>query len=109
MARKVNAFLARQEARHRVDMAFQRDFTIQQCTDMLLIAANEAFGFGEDWLVKLLEAYQRVFEDYAEMAIEDGRADPDIEYTREKVDRKLRQILGDHFRPWEDRYGPGAV
>ena len=109
MARKVNPMLAKIEARHRIDMAFQRDFTIQQCTDMLLIAANEAFGFGEDRLVKLLEAYQRVFEDYAEMAIEDGRADPDIEYTREKVDRKLRQILGDHFRPWEERYGPGAV
>lgn len=104
MARKVNPMLAKIEARHRIDLEFQRSFTIQQCQDMMLIAASEAFGFGADRLVRLQAAYQQVFEDYANMAIEDGRADPDIEYTRAKVDRKLEQILGEHFVPWDERY-----
>ena len=104
MARKVNPMLARIEAKHRIDMEFQRSFTIQQCADMMLIAASEAFGFGADRLLKLKQAYEQVFEEYAELAISDGKDDPDIEYTRAKVDRKLRQILGDHFVAWDERY-----
>lgn len=105
MARKPNPMLAKIEARHRIDMAFQRQFTIQQCNDMMLIAANSAFGFGSDRLAKLQETYEAVFHEYADMAIADGADDPDIEYTRAKLDAKLHQILGDRFVPWEDRYG----
>ena len=35
----------------------------------------------------------------------DGADDPEIVYTRAKVDQKLEQILGDRFVPWEARYG----
>ena len=105
MARKVNAFLARQQARHDMDMRYQREFTIQQCCDMMLIALNDAFGFGADRLAKMEQVYYEVFSEYAKMAIADGQDDPDIEYTRAKVDAKLAQIMGEHFRPWEDRYG----
>ena len=55
MARKVNPMLAGIEARHREQLRAQRLFTIQQCADMLLIAANAAFGFGADRLNKLEE------------------------------------------------------
>ena len=102
---KVNAFLARQQARTEALCRQQRLFTIQQCADMMLIAANAAFGFGEDRLAKLQRTYEEVFREYANMAISDGRDDPEIEYTRAKVDRKLEQILGGSFRPWEERYG----
>lgn len=102
---KPNAFLAKQEARTRALCDAQRRFTIQQCADMMLIAANEALGLGSERLHKLLLAYQAVFDQYADMAIADGRDDPDIEYTRAKVDQKLRQICGEWFRPWEERYG----
>lgn len=105
MARKVNAYLARQKMRHDMDMRYQREFTIQQCGDMMLIALNDAFGFGADRLHKMEEVYSDVFREYAEMAIADGRDDPSIEYTRAKLDAKLKQIMGEYFRPWEDRYG----
>lgn len=105
MARKVNAYLARQQLRHDIDMRAQREFTIQQCSDMMLIALNEAFGFGADRLKKMEEIYLAVFSEYVRMAIADGKDDPDIEYTRAKLDAKLQQIMGEYFRPWEDRYG----
>lgn len=105
MAKGKNPMLARIEARHQRDLAFQREFTIQQCCDMMLIAANDAFGFGADRLAKLQETYYAVFTEYAKMAISDGADDPDIEYTRAKVDAKLSQIMGENFVPWEARYG----
>lgn len=105
MPKRVNPMLARIEARHQLDIARQRSFTLQQCCDMMLIAANAAFGFGPDRLSKLQETYEAVFLEYAEMAVSDGVDDPEIVYTRAKVDRKLEQILGDRFVPWEVRYG----
>lgn len=105
MTRRVNPMLARIEARHREQLRAQRLFTIQQCADMLLIAANAAFGFGADRLNKLEETYYAVFKEYAELALEDGATDPDIIYTRAKLDQKLAEILGPNFRPWEQRYG----
>ena len=105
MARGKNQMLAKIQARHEMELAFQRRFTIQQCADMLLIAANDEFGFGADRLNRLEEVFFSVFTEYADMAIEDGKDDPDIVYTRDKLDRKLQQIMGPHFRPWEERYG----
>lgn len=105
MARRVNPMLAKIEARHREELRAQRLFTIQQCADMLLIAANAAFGFGADRLNKLEETYYAVFKEYAELALEDGATDPDIIYTRAKLDQKLEEIMGSNFRPWEERYG----
>lgn len=105
MARKTNPFLAKIQAQHEMELAFQRRFTIQQCADMMLIAANAEFGFGADRLNRLEEVFFSVFTEYADMAIEDGKDDPDIVYTRDKLDRKLQQIMGKHFRPWEERYG----
>lgn len=105
MARKTNPFLAKIQAQHEMELAFQRRFTIQQCADMMLIAANAEFGFGADRLNRLEEVFFSVFTEYADMAIEDGKADPDIVYTWDKLDRKLQQIMGKHFRPWEERYG----
>ena len=105
MAKPVNHYLAGIEARHREELRAQRLFTIQQCADMLLIAANAAFGFGADRLNKLEETYYAVFREYAELALEDGATDPDIIYTRAKLDQKLEEIMGPNFRPWEQRYG----
>ena len=101
---KPNAFLAKMQAQAEVKCAMQRRFTLQQAADMMLIAANEAFGFGPDRLHRLLLAYQNAWDEYADLAWDDAKADKDIEYTRAKIDEKLKQICGEHFVPWEERY-----
>lgn len=101
---KRNSFLDRIEANQRLNMELQRRFTIQQCEDMLLIAANRAFGFGPKRLRKLRQAYNEVFLEWAVGALEDGKTDRDIEYTKGALDRQLQAITGDDFRPWEERY-----
>ena len=105
MSRKINPMLAGIQTRHEAEKRSLRLFTIQQCDDMMLIAANAAFGLGADRLKKLEETYWQVFREYAELAVDDGKDDPDIIYTRAKLDQKLQQIMGENFRPWEERYG----
>lgn len=43
----------------------------------------------------------------ARMIVDDAKDDPDLAYTREKVDQRLRKICGEKFDPWEVRYNDG--
>lgn len=102
---KVNPMLAKIQAVHEREKAFLRTFTIQQCVDMMMVAANEEYGLGPERLKRLEETFYSVFKEYAEMTIEDAKDDKAIEYTKSKLDRKLEQICGEYFKPWEQRYG----
>lgn len=101
---KPSAFLRQIEAKHKADMRLQRLFTMQQCEDMALIAVNEAFGFGPERSSRLRQVIREVFRDWAVLAVGDGRSDKELEYTKGKLDERLRQVLGIYFIPWEERY-----
>ncbi len=105
MARKPNPMLAKLEARHEAEKAFLRTFTVQQCVDMMMIAANEEHGLGPERLNRLEKTFYAVFREYARMTLDDAKDDRSIEYTKDKLDRKLQQIMGEYFTPWEERYG----
>ena len=105
MARRVNPYLAKIEARYAAELTAYRRFTRQYCFDMMMIAANEAFGFGEERLKKLADAYDQVRLEYADIVIEDAKDDNGVAYSKDKLDQKLQQIMGENFRPWEERYG----
>lgn len=102
--KKPNPMLAKIEARHQAEMTHCRLFTAQQCKDVLLIAANRAFGFGPDRAKALGDAFDEAFNEYAEMTLEDAKTDREIWYTKAKVDDALREICGEHFQPWDERY-----
>lgn len=102
---KVNPMLAKIQAKHEQELAFFRTFTIQQCVDMMMVAAHDTFGFGADRLDKLESAFYDVFKEYAQMTISDAKYDKEIAYTKGKMDAKLKQIMGEYFTPWEERYG----
>lgn len=104
MARKTNPMLAKLEARHYAELSAARIFAVQQCRDMLAIAANEAFGFGQDRVKLLLDTFDQVFTEYAEMTLQDAKTDKEIWYAKEKLDARLREICGEHFSPWDERY-----
>lgn len=38
------------------------------------------------------------------MCVDDGRDDPAIDYTKEKMDRALRAACGDRILPFDERY-----
>lgn len=105
MARGTNPMLAKIQAKHEQEKAFMRTFTIQQCVDMMMIAANEEYGLGPERLNRLEQTFYDVFREYAKMTLDDAKDDKSIEYTKDKLDRKLEQICGEYFKPWEERYG----
>ena len=103
---KPSAFLQRMEAKHQKNMRLQRLFTIQQCEDMMLITLGQDFGFGPKRAMEALEAFRETFRSFAQLCVEDADGDQEIAYTKESIDRELRRIMGDGFRPWEERYPP---
>ena len=105
MARGVNPMLAGLQRKHEAELDGMRCFVQQLCSDILLIAANAEFGFGPERLKKLHETYKAVWDEYAELILSDAKYDNSIEYAKGKIDMKLEQILGEHFTPWEVRYG----
>lgn len=83
-----------------------KGFTIQQCLDMAIIALHNEFHFGPKMSRRFEAAFRETFQEYAKMCVADGADDPEIVYTKEKVDRALRAACGDDVRPFDSRYAP---
>ena len=46
----------------------------------------------------------KTLRDVTDMTVQDGKTDKQLWYTKAKLDERLKQIYGEHFRPWEERY-----
>lgn len=86
-------------------LPYARAFAVQQNKDLTALALNRAFGFGPKRQAQFREALAEVSREYADMCLEDARDDRHIAYTREKMDRALRQACGE-IKPFEERYDP---
>lgn len=105
MAKGVNPLLLGLQRKHQAELNGMRDFVQQLCCDVMLIAANAEFGFGPERLKRLHNTYEDAYDEYADLIIEDAKIEKDLDYAKGKIDMKLKQILGDYFEPWEERYG----
>lgn len=99
-----NDYMKKIQSRVAQQLHFQRLFTMQWCSDAAMIAANEVFGRRGEKLVEFNNAFVRISHEIAEMTLEDARDDRSLEYTKYKVDAKLKELLGKDFIPWEERY-----
>ena len=68
-------------------------------------ALHRAFGFGPKRQAQFRKALAEVSHEYADMCLADAAEDRTISYTREKLDRALRQACGE-IQPFEERYDP---
>lgn len=105
MGKKQNLVLAAYEAKLEAKYKRKLAVTMQMCFDVAVITANDVFKMGAG-RAKLFE--QKYSENYAKicaMLLED-ESDPDLEYSRAKIDERLKAIVGaDNFAPWDERYG----
>ena len=88
-------------------LAIERDrlFTMQWCADAAILAANEVFKRRGDKLVEFALAMQRYSQEIASLTMADAKDDKEIEYTKAKVDKALKDILPEErFQPWDERY-----
>ena len=91
-------------AQLRADMDVIKGFTVQQSLDMAIIALHNEFHFGPKMSQRFESAFLETCMEYAQMCLDDAGDDPEIIYTKEKVDRALRAACGDSIRPFDERY-----
>ena len=102
---KPSAYIQKIQAAQDAEISYQRKFTIQWCEDAAILAANEVFQRRGEKLAEFRDAYRRWADDIASMTIDDAKGDRSLEYTKDRLDARLREILGDAFESWDDRYG----
>ena len=102
---KQSAYLKRLQLNKALAIERDRLFTMQWCADAAILAANEVFKRRGDKLVEFALTMQRYSQEIASLTLEDAKNDKEIEYTKAKVDKALKDILPEeHFQPWDERY-----
>ena len=79
--------------------------TLQLAQDAAMIAANEVLQMGLDRAPDFANKMREVVNEIADVMLADQKDDEKFAYTRGVVDRRLKKICGEHFVPWEERYG----
>ena len=116
MGSKPNAFLAGIEEKYRreyerklaianAQYMLQLEMAVQQCSDADLMAADDTFDVNEYSAEKFHKAHVEYMNKISHMAVVEDKEDPDMEWTKDTVDRRILQIVGkDNFVPWDERY-----
>ena len=104
MMAKPNAYLAKLQAQKAAEISRHRNFTIQFCADAAILAANEVFQRKGKKVVEFYEAFVKYSHEIASMTLSDAKDDKELAYTKGTLDTRLKEILGEDFQPWEERY-----
>ncbi len=118
MGNKINPMLAKIEEKYRMEYELkaaalraaylkQLDMALQQSADAALMAADDVFDVNAYSAEKFHAAHIQYVNKISHMAVVEDKEDPDMEWTKATVDRRLLQIVGEkNFVPWDERYFP---
>lgn len=101
MAKK-NAYLERIELAREAGFMVGQKFVRQLCMDLSAIVLNREFGFGAERIKRYNDAMSAMYGEYADTWNKDSK---DVMYAKSTMDRALRQIWGERFQTWDERYG----
>lgn len=102
---KQNPLLAQYEALWERRYQARLHESLRLGEDALLIATDEVVGLTEKQAAELRRVYCDTLREIAKMVVEDSKDDPDTEWSRAKVDDRIRSIVGDsEFQPWDERH-----
>ena len=76
----------------------------QMHLEVAIIAANKVLNLGPTRVLAFEKAFRETLRDVTDMTVQDGKTDKQLWYMKAKLDERLKQIYGEHFRPWEERY-----
>ena len=83
---------------------YMKGFTMQQCLDVAQIANHLEFEHGPEEAARFKRRFKDTFLECADLCVEDGAADEEIVYTKDVMDRALREACGDDILPFDERY-----
>lgn len=79
---------------------------MQQGNDAAIMAIDDVFDVNEYTAQKFHERHIYYVNKMAHMAVVEDKDDPNMEWTKDTIDRKLLQIVGEkNFVPWAERMG----
>lgn len=99
------------EAEYQVKLAIEREnfrrmlkMGMQQSHDAAIFAIDDVFDVNEYSANEFHKKHIYYVNKTSHMAVVEDRDDPDMEWTKTTIDRRLLQIVGkDNFVPWDDR------
>lgn len=113
---KPNAMLAKIEEKYRReyelrlniaerDFRMMLDMVLQQSADAAIMAIDDVFDVNETSAKKFHDAHVAYVNKIAHMAVVEDKDDREMAWTKETIDRRLKQIVGtENFVPWDGRY-----
>ena len=72
--------------------------------DMVTVTLGR-MGFREKKFEEFDKILSEVGEEYAKDILEDAKTDKELWYSKETLDRELKQYVGKRFVPYDERYG----
>lgn len=102
---KQNPLLAKYEAMLEARYQKQLSIAMQIGLDAAVIAANEVLGMGAGRAAKFAAAQIEAVNKISNMIVVEDKDDPEMLWTKAKVDERIRKIVGEaNFVPWDERY-----
>lgn len=83
----------------------QCDNLLQQSADAFYMAAADMFHMGPGRCERFGQLAMQYLDEIATLINSDYEDDKALTYSIAKIDRRMKQICGDKFEPWEVRYG----
>lgn len=107
-AKELEAEFKRQLEIERADNRRKLMMGMQMADDAALMAADDVFDVNEYSAERFHERHVYYVNKMSHMAVVEDRDDPHMEWTKDTIDRRLRQIVGEkNFVPWDERMEVG--
>ena len=101
-----NPILAEYKAMLEAQYRRKLDIAVQMGLDAGLMAANAVLKLGPGRSPEYTVEYITAMNEMSRLLVEDSKDDPDLVYSRELIDRRIKGIVGpENFQPWDVRYG----
>lgn len=104
--KQMEAEFAQQLKQAHADFQRMLKMGLQQGNDAAIMAIDDVFDVNEYTAKKFHDQHIYYVNKISHMAVVEDKEDPNMEWTKDTVDRKLLQIVGpDNFVPWDERMG----
>lgn len=118
---KVNAMLDKIEAKYRreyeirlaqakANFVIQLQMALHQSADAALMSCDDLFEVDEEIARQFRETHIYYVNKISHMAVVEDEDDPEMWWTKDTVDRRLKSIEGEeNFVPWDERMLKGIL
>ena len=102
--KQMEAEFEKQLAQARADFQRMLKMGLQQGDDAAIMAIDDVFDVNEYSAKQFHDRHIYYVNKISHMVVVEDKDDPNMEWTKDTVDRRLLQIVGkDNFVPWDER------